>query len=222
MKKRSARRRSGPIRVLVADDHPVVREGLAALINRRRDMKVVSEAVNGQQACEEFLRHHPDVALLDLRMPQMGGLEAMRAIHQKQPKARVIILSTYGGEEDVYRAIRAGAKAYLLKDCPREQLLEAIREVHAGRTFILPTLAVRLAAQLTRPHLTGRQMEVLQILVTGKSNKEIAAQLGITEGTVKLHVNQIFKKVGAGSRAEAITVALREGIVHLTEPYFAL
>ena len=204
------------IRAVIADDHPVVREGLGALVNSQRDMKVVGEAANGREAVQQFCLHRPDVLLLDLRMPEMGAIEAIQAILEKAPEARIIVLSTYSGDEDIYRALKAGAKAYLLKDSPREQLLESIRSVHAGRLSIPPSIAVRLAVRLRNPALTDREVEIVRLMVAGKSNKEIGASLKITEGTVKVHVRHLLKKLGAGGRAEAIRIALDRGIVHLT------
>jgi DNA-binding NarL/FixJ family response regulator len=207
------------IRVVIADDHPVVREGLGALVNFQRDMKIVSEAANGQQAVQQFLLHRPDVLLLDLRMPKMNGIEAIHAILEKAPKAKIIVLSTYDGDEDVYRALQAGAKAYLLKDSPRAQLLETIRGVYGGRLSIPPVIGVRLAARMQAPKLSKRETDVIGLMVAGKSNKEIGASLGVTEGTVKVHAGRIFKKLGAAGRTEAIRMALERGIVHLDSYY---
>ena len=204
------------IRTVIADDHPVVREGLGALVNSQRDMKVVGEAANGREAVQQFCLHRPDVLLLDLRMPEMGAVEAIQAILEKAPEARIIVISTYSGDEDIYRALKAGAKAYLLKDSPREQLLESIRSVHAGRLSIPPSIALRLAARLRNAELTDREVEIVRLMVAGKSNKEIGASLKITEGTVKVHVSHLLAKLGAGGRAEAIRIALDRGIVHLT------
>jgi len=216
MKNRSDIAPDQQIRTVVADDHPVVREGLGALVNSQRDMKVVGEASNGREAVEQFFRHRPDVLLLDLRMPEMDAIEAIEAILEKAPEARIIVLSTYNGDEDIYRALKAGAKAYLLKDSPREQLLESIRSVHAGRLSIPPSVAARLAARLHNPDLTDREVEIVRLMLAGKSNKEIGASLNITEGTVKVHVRHLLRKLGASGRAEAIRIALDRGIVHLT------
>ena len=176
---------SGTIRVLICDDHPVVREGLAALISRRPDMQLVGEASNGREAVEQFFIHHPDVTLLDQRMPDMDGVTALKTIREKCPEARIILLTTYDGSEDIYRGLRAGAKAYLLKDVSRDELLECIRSVHEGRTEISPQVATRLANRVARKDLTSREMEVLRLMATGKSNKEIGAALNVSEGTVK-------------------------------------
>jgi two-component system, NarL family, response regulator len=207
---------SKQIRAVIADDHPVVREGLRALVNSQQDMTVVSEAANGQQAVQQFLLHRPNVLLLDLRMPEMNAIEAIYAILEKVPEARIIVLSTYNGDEDIYQAMKAGAKAYLLKDSPREQLLESIRSVHAGRLSISPSIGVQLAARVRGPDLTDREVEIARLVVAGKTNKEIGASLNITEGTVKVHIRHVLKKLGAGGRAELIRIALERGIVHLT------
>lgn len=204
------------IRAVIADDHPVVREGLRALVNSQEDMKVVSEAANGQQAVQQFLLHRPDILLLDLRMPEMSGIETIHAILKKAPEARIIVLSTYDLDEDIYQALEAGAKAYLLKDSPRDQLLESIRSVHSGRLSISSSIGERLAATLHAPKLTDREIETMKFMVGGKTNREIGASLGISEGTVKVHVGHILNKLGAGGRTEAIRIALQRGIVHLS------
>lgn len=208
-------RKEAAIRVLIADDHPVVREGLRALIARRPDMRVVAEAATGRETIELFARHQPDVTLLDLRLPDMDGLEALGGIRRQAKGARVIVVTSFGGEEDVYRALRAGASAYLLKDAPREELVSCVRTVHAGGSWISPAAAARLTARLTAPDLTPREQDVLRLVVAGKSNKEISGTLHIALGTVKAHVNRILAKLSVGSRAEAVTTALRRGIVPL-------
>ena len=203
------------IRVLLVDDHFVVRIGLAAIVNSESDMGVVGEASNGQQAVEMFSELSPDIVLMDLRMPVMGGVEATTTILRRHPLARILVLTTYDGDEDIYRALQAGARAYLLKDTPREELLRAIRAVCAGQRYIPAAIASRLADSMPRSDLTSREMEVLNLIVKGFSNKEIAAALGITEGTVKIHVNNIFSKLGVSDRTQAATTALQRGIVHL-------
>jgi two-component system NarL family response regulator len=200
------------IRILVADDHPVVREGLAALIRSDARMDLVGEAANGKQAVQQFFRHRPDVLLLDLRMPEMNGIEVIRAVLAKDPYAKIIILSTYGGDEDVYRALQAGAKAYLLKDSPREKLLAAIRSIQQGKQWVPPQDESVLSAKLETARFTDREMEILRLLAAGQSNKEIGAHLNTAAGTVKVHLNHIFRKLGARNRAEAI---LESGIVQL-------
>jgi two-component system NarL family response regulator len=216
MKENSKTAFSKQIRTVIADDHPVVREGLGALVNSQRDMNVVGEAANGKQAVQQFLLHCPDVLLLDLRMPEMSGIEVIHTILENEPEAKIIVLSTYNTDEDIYQALKAGAKAYLLKDSPREQLLESIRSVHSGRLSISSSIGERLAATLHGPKLTDREIETMKSMVGGKTNKEIGASLRITEGTVKVHVRHILKKLGAGGRTEAIRIALERGIVHLT------
>ncbi len=203
------------IRILIADDHPVVREGLAAMINRRPDMQVIGEVADGQAAIDFFRLHRPDLILMDLRMPGTGGVEAISAIRAAAPDARIIILTTYDGDEDIYRGLQAGARAYLLKDTPRGELLDTIRAVHAGQRHIPAQIAARLAERVTMPDLTERELDVLRLIVDGKSNREIGQALNITEGTVKAHVNSILGKLGVDDRTQATTEALRRGIVHL-------
>lgn len=204
------------IRVIVIDDHPVVREGLVAMIARQPDMVVVAQGENGQQAIALFKEHRPDVSLIDLRMPGVSGIEAILAIREEFPQSRIIVLTTYDGDEDIYRALKAGVKAYLLKDVFREELLGAIRAVHAGRRHIPVAVATRLAERVASPDLTGREIEVLKLIAQGSSNKEIAHQLAITEGTVKGHVNNILSKMGVDDRTEAAMSALRRGIIYLS------
>lgn len=207
--------RTGAIRVLLADDHPVVREGLAALINRRPDMTVVAEAGTGREAAELFREQRPDIALIDLRMPEMDGVTAIRRIRADFPAARIIVLTTFDGDEDIYLALRAGARGYLLKDAPREDLLECIRCVYQGKTYLPSELAAKLAERLAGSELSAREHEVLQLMAAGKSNRQIAGVLFVAEGTVKVHVNNILHKLGVSARTEAVTVALKRGIVQL-------
>ncbi|NOT54177.1 MAG: response regulator transcription factor [Deltaproteobacteria bacterium] len=205
-----------PIRILIADDHPVVCEGLAALINRTPDMTVVGEAQSGRAAVTLFAECAPDLALMDLRMPDLDGVGAIREIRAMSPTARFLVLTTYDGDEDIYRALHAGAQGYMLKDAPRQELLAAIRAIYRGETRISPAMAGKLAARM-REHsaLTPRESEVLRLLVDGRNNKDIGITLSISEGTVKLHVNKLFAKLGVGSRTEAAHVALKRGILHL-------
>jgi two-component system NarL family response regulator len=203
------------IKILIVDDHPIVREGLAAIINRQPDIRVTAEASNGGEALEMFRKHLPDVTLMDLRMPVMNGVEAITAIHKEFAQSRFIVLTTYDGDEDIYRALQAGAQGYLLKDMFREELLEAIRAVHSGKRRIPTAVATRLAERMAGNELTSREIEVLQLIAGGKSNKEIAAALSITEGTVKGHVNNILSKLGVSDRTQAVTTAIQRGIVHL-------
>lgn len=185
------------------------------MIARRTDMQVVAEAADGAQAVELSRTHRPDVILMDLRMPNLGGVDAIAQIRSDRPEARVIVLTTYDGDEDIYRALRAGAMAYLLKDTPRDELLDTIRAVHAGQKRIPPDVAAKLAERVFAPELTERELDVLKLIVAGKSNKEIGAALSISEGTVKVHVNSILGKLGVSDRTQAVMAALQRGIVHL-------
>jgi two-component system NarL family response regulator len=204
-----------PLRILIADDHPVVREGLMALISRSPGMTIVAEANNGREAVEQFLLHSPDLALLDLRMPEMDGVDVITAIRQLQPAARLILLTTFDDDEDIFRGFRAGAKAFLLKDAPRNELLECLHAVHGGQTIIPPVIAAKLACRLSALALTSRELEVLHLMADGNGNKEIAATLFIAEGTVKTHVNAVLRKLDAIDRTQAVTIALKRGILHL-------
>lgn len=206
---------SAYIHVLIADDHPIVRDGLNAVINDQPDMEVVAEAATGKEAVQLARQRRPDVLLIDLRMPQMNGVDAINAIRADWPAARIIVLTTYDGDEDIYRALQAGAQAYLLKGMPRAELLDTIRAVHAGHKRIPPEVAAKLAERIAAADLTAREREVLQLIVAGRSNKEIGACLSITEGTVKAHVNSLLSKLGVNDRTQAVTEALRRGIVHL-------
>jgi two-component system NarL family response regulator len=203
------------IKLLVADDHNIVRSGLTALINSESDMTVVAQATTGQQAVDLFKQHRPDVALMDLRMPVLGGVDAIIAIRKEFPTARIIVLTTYDGDEDIYRALQAGASGYLLKGMLAEELLEAIRAVHSGLRRIPAAVAERLAVRMGGPGLTARELDVLALIVKGNSNKEIAAALAISEATVKTHINNILSKLGASDRTQAATMALQRGIIHL-------
>lgn len=203
------------IRILVADDHPIVRSGLAGLIEDEEDLLVVGEAENGREAVELFHQHRPDVTLMDLRMPQMEGVEAITLIRQQVSNARVIVLTTFDSDEDIYRALHAGAMAYLLKDAPRNELLSTIRAVYAGQKRISPEMALKLVERLNSPELSAREVEVLRLIVAGKSNSEIGTTLYITEGTVKTHVKTILKKLGVSDRTSAATTALKRGLVRL-------
>jgi DNA-binding NarL/FixJ family response regulator len=201
------------IRVLIADDHAVVRDGLVAMIGKWTDTAVIAEAEDGQEAVKQWMQHRPDVALLDLRMPVLDGIGAIEQIRRVDPAARIILLTTFDDEEDIYRAIRAGAKAYLLKDAPRDDILHCIRRVHAGETFVPLPLAAKLAERVSGVELTQRELVVLRALATGQSNKSIGRNLFISETTVKAHVKSIFAKLNVLSRTEAIAVAVRRGMV---------
>ena len=203
------------IRVMVVDDQAVVRQGFVALINTVPDMRVIVEATTGPQAVELYRQHRPDVTLMDLRMPGGGGVEAITAIRREFPDARIIVLTTYDGDEDIYRSLQAGAQGYLLKDVFFEELEDAIRSVHAGLRRIPTVIAERLAGRMGASELTGRELEVLAEIVRGRSNREIAAALKISEATVKSHINNILSKLGVNDRTQAATTALQRGIVHL-------
>ena len=201
--------------ILIADDHSVVREGLVSLVKRKSDMTVVAEASNGREAVDLWKEHRPDVTLLDLRMPELDGVGAIKQIRELDDGAHIIVLTTFDGDEDIYRAIKAGAKGYLLKDTAREALMESIRRVHAGETCIPPALAAKLADRVSGEALSAREIEVLQRIAAGKSNKEIGAELFISEGTVKTHVKSIFSKLDVVSRTEAVATATRRGLIQL-------
>jgi two-component system NarL family response regulator len=203
------------IRVLIADDHITVLEGLAAIIGRQPDMEVVAEAANGREAVELWEKHRPDVTLLDLRMPTLDGVGAIDEIRRENASARVVVLTTFDTDNEIHRAIKAGAKGYLLKDARREELLDCIRRVNNGETCVPATLAAKLVDSMSSEALTGRELDVLALLARGKSNKEIGANLYITETTVKSHLRSIFTKLNVLSRTEAITTASRRGLVQL-------
>ncbi len=205
--------KSPKIRLLIADDHTVVRDGLVAMVGKWTDISVVAEAQNGEQAADEWKRHRPDVTLLDLRMPALDGIGAINQIREQDASARIIVLTTYDGDEDIYRALSAGAKAYILKDAPREDILSCIRKVHGGETVVSPSVAAKLAERVSGPELSERERVVLNALATGQSNKEIGRTLFISETTVKAHLKSIFTKLNVLSRTEAIAVALRRGMV---------
>ena len=203
------------IRVLVVEDHNVVRQGLVALLKVASDLEVVGEAADGVEAIAQFRKHQPDITLIDLRLPRLGGVDAITTIRKETPLARFIVLTTYDGDEDIYRALKAGAKAYLLKGMTSEELMTAIRSVHAGKSHIPPAIAERLAERMGSEELTPRESEVLEQIVSGKSNKEIAAELDISEATVKTHINSLLAKLGVTDRTQAATAAIRRGIVPL-------
>ena len=206
---------SSKIRVLVAEDHLVARVGVSAIINRQPDMMVVAEAVNGRQAVERFRKHLPDVALLDMRMPQMSGIEAAIAIRAEFPGARLVALTSYAGDQDIRRALAAGVQAYLTKDVLRNELLKTIRAVHAGQRYLPEALAATLAAEVGSPQLSEREIEVLELIARGLANKQIAYALNIAETTAKNHVKNILHKLGVQDRTQAATAAIQRGIIHL-------
>src|SRR6187200_1192965 len=204
-----------PAAVLVVDDHALLRTGVANIINHEPDLVVVAEASNGAEAVAAFERHRPDVTLLDLRMPVMEGVEAVRQIRERDPHAKVIVLTTYDTDEDISRALKAGAKAYILKDISAEALIGCIHDVLSGKTYLAPAAAAKLAEGVTRVQLTPRELATLRLLADGKSNKEIANSLGISERTVKTHLGHLFEKLGVTSRTEAVKIATRRGLVRL-------
>lgn len=201
------------IRIMIVEDHFVVRVGLKAIINRQKDMLTVAEAGNGRQAMEAFEQHQPDVTLMDLRIPGLNGIEAITGIIAKFPRARIIVLSTYGGDENIFRAFQAGARAYFLKDVKGQDLINAIRAVHAGQRPVPPEIASLLAERLPRTALSSREMEILTLIAKGRSNKEIANALTISEGTVRVHASNLFAKLGCSDRAQAVAEAFRRGII---------
>ncbi|HMH02754.1 MAG TPA: response regulator transcription factor [Candidatus Udaeobacter sp.] len=203
------------IRILIADDHSVVREGLVSLVKRKSDMVVVAEASNGREAVQLWKEHRPDVTLLDLRMPELDGVGAIKEIRELDENAHIVVLTTYDGDEDIYRAIKSGAKAYLLKDTARDALVETVRRVHAGETYLPPQLAAKLAERVSGEALSPREIDVLRRMAVGKSNKEIGTELFISEGTVKTHIKSIFNKLDVVSRTEAVATANRRGLIQL-------
>ncbi|WNZ43231.1 response regulator transcription factor [Leptolyngbya boryana CZ1] len=203
------------IRVLIADDHAIFRQGLATIINRDPDMNVIAQAEDGEQAIALFEEHQPDVTLMDLRMPEMEGVAAITAICAIAKSARIIVLTTYDSDEDIYRGLQAGAKGYLLKETEPDELLNAIRTVHRGQQYIPPDVGAKLAQRLSNPELSERELEVLRLLAQGMSNADIATALGIGEGTVKSHVNRILNKLDVSDRTQAVIVAVKRGIVSL-------
>jgi DNA-binding NarL/FixJ family response regulator len=203
------------IRILAVDDHPMLREGIASLVASQSDMELVAEASTGREALEQFRNHRPDLTLMDLQMPDMGGIEAMITIRDEFPEARIIVLTTYNGDVQVLRALKAGARAYLLKGLLRKELLETIRAVHRGEKRIPPEVAAALADHVVDEALTSREIDVLRLIAGGNANKLIADRLSIGEETVKGHVKKILSKLRASDRAHAVTVALRRGIIDL-------
>ncbi len=206
-----------PIRVMTVDDHPIFRDGLAAMLSVHEDFDLVAEAGDGAEAVEKFRAHKPDVTLMDLSMPRMSGAEAIQRIVTEFPQARIIAVTTFVGDADVHRALEAGARGYLIKDALRHDVAQAIRAVHKGDKVLPAAVAQRLAEYTPRADLTGREIEVLTHMMDGLSNKEIAGAIGRTEATVKAHLLNVFEKLGASDRTEAVTIALRRGIVHLPD-----
>ena len=206
---------SEPIRIMVVDDHTVVRQGLVALLSTVPDLAVIAEAADGEEAVEVHRKYRPDITLMDLRLPKLGGADAISQIRQESPGARIIVLTTFDGDEDIYRALQAGAKGYLLKGTDADELTATIRSVFAGKSRIPSFVAEKLAERMGGPALTTRELEVLKRIVAGRSNKEIASDLHISEATVKTHINSLLSKLGVSDRTQAATTALQRGIVHL-------
>lgn len=204
-----------PIRILLADDHPMLREGVAGLVADQPDMQLVGEASNGHEAIEQFRKHLPDITLLDLQMPEVNGIDAILAIRSEFPEARIVVLTTYSGDTQILRALKAGAQAYLLKSTLRRELLDTIRAVHKGQRRIPGEVAAQLAEHAGDDPLTSREIEVLRLIASGKANKLVASDLSITEETVKGHVKSILSKLGASDRTHAVTIALKRGIIEL-------
>jgi DNA-binding NarL/FixJ family response regulator len=206
---------ASPIRILVVDDHPVVRQGVAGLVGGHPDMRVVGEASNGREAIQQFRAHHPDVVLMDLQMPEMNGLDALMAIRDEAPEARIIVLTTYAGDAQVLRAIKAGARGYLLKSALHRELLETIRAVHAGKKSLSAEVSYELAEHATDDALTPAEVRVLRLIAAGNANKEIAEQLSVSEETVKGQVRNILSKLGAKDRTHAAMIGLKRGIIEV-------
>jgi DNA-binding NarL/FixJ family response regulator len=206
---------SNPIRILVVEDHHVVRQGLVALLSVVDGVEVVAQAADGAEALTQFRAYKPDITLVDLRLPRLSGVEVIQRVRANDPAARFIVLTTYDGDEDIYRALQAGARAYLLKGMTADTLVSTIRSVHAGKSCIPPVIAQRLAERMSTEQLTPREQDVLEQIVRGKSNKEIGTELDISEATVKTHINNLLGKLGVEDRTQAVTAAIQRGLVQL-------
>ena len=214
MRKGSSTKRAR-IQIVVADDHPIVREGIVANLKQQRDLKVIGEANDGAEALALIKQHRPDIALLDLRMPQMNGLQVLMALNELKLGTKVIVMTTFENEEDIQGSMKAGARAYLLKDCPQQILVDAIRRVYRGEVYLPAQIAQKLVDRMQKPQLSPRELEVLKAVAAGKSNKEIGVQLFISEGTVKTHVESLLNKLGVATRTCAVQAAVRRGLVQM-------
>ena len=203
------------IKVMVVDDHPLMRVGVASIVNARSDMTVVAQTGTGEEAVTLFFKHKPDVTLMDLRLPGMSGVDAIRSIRATHPRARFVVLTTYEGDADIHRALEVGAQGYVIKGMPYQTLVDALHRVHRGERFLPPPVARALASRMPDSDLSAREQEVLRLLASGKSNKDIASALGITEATVKCHVSAILLRLNVSDRTEAVVTALHRGLVHL-------
>jgi DNA-binding NarL/FixJ family response regulator len=203
------------IKVMVVDDHPLMRVGVASIVNARSDMTVVAQAGTGEEAVTLFFKHKPDVTLMDLRLPGMSGVDSIRSIRETHPRARFVVLTTYEGDADIHRALEAGAQGYVIKGMPYQTLVEALQRVHTGGRFLPPPVARALASRMPDSELSAREQEVLSLLASGKSNKDIASTLGISESTVKCHVSAILLRLNVSDRTEAVVTALHRGLIHL-------
>ena len=208
-------REPGKIGVLVVDDHPITRFGIAAIIQATPDMTVVAQAGSGEEAVELYEKHIPDIVLMDLRLPGMSGVEAIRTVVARHRQARFVVLTTYEGDEDIHQALQAGARSYIVKGMPHEALVNALRRVHAGGRFLPPPVSRALLSRIPNSDLSAREREVLSLIVRGRSNREIASDLGITEATVKCHVSVILMRLNVSDRTQAVVTALRRGLAHL-------
>jgi DNA-binding NarL/FixJ family response regulator len=203
------------IKVMVVDDHPLMRVGVASIVNARQDMSVVAQTGTGEEAVTLYQQHKPDITLMDLRLPKMSGVDAIRAIRSRNAGARFIVLTTYEGDEDIHRALEAGAHGYVIKGMPFQTLIDALQRVHQGGRFLPPPVTRALASRMPDSDLSAREQEVLRLLVDGKANKEIASLLGITEATVKCHVSTILMRLNVSDRTQAVVTALQRGLIHL-------
>ena len=201
------------IRIMVADDHPIVRSGLVLMIDYTPNMETVAEANNGLEAVALFRQYRPDVTLMDLRMPEMSGADAIAAIHQEFSEAKIIVLTTYDGDEDIYKGLKAGAKGYIFKNAPVDEIIRAIKTVNDGKKYIPPEVGEKLSERLNRPQLSNRELDVLKLVAQGKTNQQIATELYISESTVKYHINSVLSKLGVSDRTQATLIAIKRGIV---------